>query len=58
MNNALLIYAKAVNKIDDFFEYRYKNHTKEEIRQIVVYIIDNEITKKLNTGNQDEKSDK
>jgi len=37
---------EAVNRIDDFFEYRYKNYSKEEIKSIVMDIIDN-ITKEF-----------
>lgn len=34
------IYAKAINDIDDFFEYRYKNLSNEQIKEIVMNFID------------------
>ena len=36
----LHVYQKAINNIDDFFEYRYKNKTPEEIRTEVYKHID------------------
>ena len=40
------IYAKAINQIDDFFEYQYINHHQDDIKRRVMEIIDN-ITKQL-----------
>ena len=40
------IYANAINQIDDFFEYRYERLTKDQIKEIVMNIIDG-ITLKL-----------
>lgn len=40
------IYVKAINNIDDFFEYRYKNLSNEQIKEIVMNFIDT-ITLKL-----------
>ena len=34
-------YQKAINQIDDFFEYRYLHLTNEEIKKEVMGIIDN-----------------
>lgn len=34
-------YQKAINQIDDFFEYRYLHLTNEEIKREVMDIIDN-----------------
>lgn len=42
----LQIYAKAINQIDDLFEYRYQKLDKEEIKIAVMTYIDN-ITKQL-----------
>jgi len=40
------IYVSAINRIDDFFEYRYKALTPEEIKKQVMKYIDN-ITEQL-----------
>ena len=40
------IYAKAINQIDDFFEYRYKVYRREQTKKFVMRIIDN-ITRQL-----------
>lgn len=40
------IYANAINQIDDFFEYRYERLDKNQIKEVVMNIIDG-ITLKL-----------
>jgi len=35
------IYVSAINKIDDFFEYRYKAYTPEEIKKVIMKYVDN-----------------
>jgi len=40
------IYVNAINQIDDFFEYRYERLDKNQIKEIVMNIIDG-ITLKL-----------
>ena len=40
------IYIKAINRIDDFFEYRYASHTPEQTKNYIMEIIDN-ITEQL-----------
>lgn len=37
----LQVYAKAINQIDDLFEYRYKTYTNKELKTIVMAYIDN-----------------
>lgn len=43
-------YQQAINKIDDYFEYRFRSHSKEENKQFVSEVL-NEITRKLATEN-------
>ena len=37
----LAIYANAINKIDDLFEYRYKTYTNGELKIVVQGYLDN-----------------
>jgi len=46
LNKRLAIYQKAINKIDDYFEYRYAQFDREEIRKHVYDVLDN-LAKKL-----------
>jgi len=50
LNKRLAIYQKAINKIDDYFEYRYAQFDKEETRKYVYDVLDN-LTKKLEATN-------
>ena len=45
-NSALPHYAEAVNRIDDFLEYRYKHCSVDQIKAIIMDSID-EITRKI-----------
>lgn len=40
------IYARAINQIDDFFEYRYRKYSGEQTKEFIMDILDN-ITKQL-----------
>lgn len=40
IQNILNEYQQCVNDIEDYFEYRYSNHTKEEIKKFVEDRID------------------
>lgn len=39
-------YKRAVNRIDDFFEYQYKSYSKDDIRKFVYEVL-NGLTQKL-----------
>ena len=53
MNNEIFkSYQRCVNRIDDFFEYRSKKYTSEEIRQIVLSYLDN-LTNELNKNKKE-----
>ena len=46
LNKRLAIYQKAINEIDDYFEYRYAQFDRKEIRKHVYDVLDN-LAKKL-----------
>ena len=46
LNKRLAIYQKAINEIDDYFEYRYAQFDREEIRKYVYDVLDS-LAKKL-----------
>ena len=45
MDDKLRIYCEIVNKTEDLFEYRYKNYSREEIRDAVMGYIDTGVNK-------------
>lgn len=47
------IYANAINQIDDFFEYRYRNYGGERTKEFVMDVIGG-IIKKLNAPKESE----
>ena len=52
INKRLTIYQKAINEIDDYFEYRYAQFDREEIRKYVYGVLDSlakkfEVTKSV-----------
>uniref|UniRef100_A0A6M3JTJ7 Uncharacterized protein n=1 Tax=viral metagenome TaxID=1070528 RepID=A0A6M3JTJ7_9ZZZZ len=46
LNKRLAIYQKAINEMDDYFEYRYAQFDREEIRKYVYDVLDS-LAKKL-----------